>query len=393
MSLWRRSLVVGVAMATTVFGSALPAQAAGPAVVCGATLKADAVLTKNLTCPKGNGVTLYRGVTLDLGGHTLTGPGAGSGTGVTLSAKGGSVLKNGTVQGWKVGVAQALAPEPAAVTTISKVKMVAAPIRIAEDQIVTITGSTLTTSPVDVSMSDLSVTGSTLTNSPVSHSLSRLSVNGTRLTKSSIQGAFSSVSVASSVVVGGEVSTGGSGAVTIDRTSMDGTGFTGSASTCAESGLDITNSTVSNYSQPLTGFWCGLEISNNTFSNNRNGAVRMLSPYLQGEVVLWAFNNTFRSSGIAIEAAGMIVQNNTFTGNTTGILVREPLSSRVFRNTLSANTSSGIRAVSEGLELADNRSFDNGGFGIYAPGAVDQGGNIAYGNTKGQCVGLACANR
>lgn len=41
---------------------------------CGSTVTGYAILTSDLTCASGNGVTLTGDATLDLGGYTLTGP-------------------------------------------------------------------------------------------------------------------------------------------------------------------------------------------------------------------------------------------------------------------------------------------------------------------------------
>ena len=53
----------------------------------------------------------------------------------------------------------------------------------------------------------------------------------------------------------------------------------------------------------------------------------------------------------------------------------------------------GLEADLAGVEVGNNTAKKNGGYGIYAPGAVDLGGNIASGNALGDCVGVSCTRR
>ena len=100
----------------------------------------------------------------------------------------------------------------------------------------------------------------------------------------------------------------------------------------------------------------------------------------------------------------MIVENNTFTHNEIGVEFTriEPFGdmppftadgSRAVGNVLTKNAGTGITTDLPGLPVGDNTATKNGGYGIYAPGAVDLGGNIAFGNTLGQCVGVVCAGK
>jgi len=57
------------------------------------------------------------------------------------------------------------------------------------------------------------------------------------------------------------------------------------------------------------------------------------------------------------------------------------------------NTGTGITSDQPGLPVGSNTALYNGGYGIDAPGAVDLGGNVAYGNKLGQCVGVVCAGK
>lgn len=103
----RNILLVVVAAGLALAGTG-PASAASPQVTCGAYLEEDAHLTRDLRCPDGNGISLALDVTLDLRGHRLIGPGAGSdagsGIGVRLSPAWPSQVVNGTIRDWPVGI-------------------------------------------------------------------------------------------------------------------------------------------------------------------------------------------------------------------------------------------------------------------------------------------------
>jgi hypothetical protein len=83
--------------------SAGSSAAAVQQVECGSTLSADTTLTSDLFCPgPGAALTLADGVTLDLGGHTLSGSGF---AGVVGAAQGDSfAAKNSTISGFEFGV-------------------------------------------------------------------------------------------------------------------------------------------------------------------------------------------------------------------------------------------------------------------------------------------------
>ncbi|MBI2878561.1 MAG: hypothetical protein HYY19_02445, partial [Candidatus Rokubacteria bacterium] len=99
-----RTPLVPTVLAVLLAGSS-PAAGEAP-VRCGAVLTRDTVLRQDLTCP-GDGLTIARdGVTLDLGGRTLRGPGLGAWTwpqpqlssvGIRVTAA-GVVIKNGRVE-------------------------------------------------------------------------------------------------------------------------------------------------------------------------------------------------------------------------------------------------------------------------------------------------------
>ncbi len=67
-----------------------------------------------------------------------------------------------------------------------------------------------------------------------------------------------------------------------------------------------------------------------------------------------------------------VLKRNTFTRNGDGVVL--------------AGSSAGV-----GVSLGATTAFRNDGWGIYAPGATDLGGNRSRRNgNQPQCVGVAC---
>lgn len=357
------------------------AAAAGPPVTCGATLKSNAVLTRDLTCS--TGVTLYRGVTLDLGGHTLTGPGS-SGVAVTMSYKGGSSVINGRITKWGTGVSQDGSANTDANPAVGTIKRV-----------------TLTNAPTRLFLtSGVNIVNSTFVNSPVRFMYANVTASGSSFTKSSVTGSQGLVTIAGSKIVGGTVDSNDSRGVVIDSSSLDGTGFNGSFVGCFDAAVSVSNSIVKNYPSAFTPGSCSTVLTSNSFSNNPGGVLRFYTADTSNGSAA-VRNNTFTTSGIVLEGINYLtITGNTFTANTTGVYVRNPqdrgeissdTNSVVTGNTFSKNTSSGIRSLATALTVGTNTAVNNGRYGIYAPQANDLGGNVASGNTLGNCVGLPCA--
>ncbi|MFN8036376.1 MAG: right-handed parallel beta-helix repeat-containing protein [Acidimicrobiia bacterium] len=103
-----RALIAGAIVLGAVaglVGTAAPAAAAG--VTCGTTVTGDVVLADDLVCP-GDGLLIGAdNVTVDLGGHTLEGPGAAAVPAATGVAAQGhpAVVRNGRITGFATGVA------------------------------------------------------------------------------------------------------------------------------------------------------------------------------------------------------------------------------------------------------------------------------------------------
>ncbi|HEX5858356.1 MAG TPA: NosD domain-containing protein [Microbacterium sp.] len=99
------STVFAVSLATVLV--AAPAHAADPPM-CGDTIMTDTVLTADLVCDGSTDGLIIgaAGVTLDLGGHTISGPGAYATprAGVRVAQLSGVTVTRGTVSGFQSGV-------------------------------------------------------------------------------------------------------------------------------------------------------------------------------------------------------------------------------------------------------------------------------------------------
>jgi len=104
--------------------------------------------------------------------------------------------------------------------------------------------------------------------------------------------------------------------------------------------------------------------------------------------------NIFVRSGVVLDPyTPMILENNTFIQNQTGAIFADPANSGATRNVLVKSSGTGIKSAQPGLPVGHNTAIYNGGHGIDTLGAVDLGGNVAFQNKLGQCVGVVCAGR
>ncbi|MEV7013126.1 right-handed parallel beta-helix repeat-containing protein [Streptosporangium sp. NPDC051022] len=111
------------------------------AVGCGDVLTSSVTLTADLSCP-GDGLTVGADdVTVNLGGHTLSGGGTGFSTGVSVIGHKGVTVRNGTVTGF--GDAGVRAAQGATVT-LSRVRATGTRLVGEYDGSMTVTGSPAT---------------------------------------------------------------------------------------------------------------------------------------------------------------------------------------------------------------------------------------------------------
>ncbi|GAB2691794.1 NosD domain-containing protein [Thalassiella azotivora] len=336
------------------------ARAAGPGTpACGDVLTQDTVLTADLVCPDGQGLVLGDGVTLDLGGHRLVGPGrdvpavavayAGDATWVP-----GVAVRNGVVDGWRTGAAfesGSSATEPHVVDAIDFRDVAEA---------VTASEATLHVSRVTVTDADRGV-GVIFTSATVSDST------------------FTRVGVV------GDAHTG---SVSFSRSTMRDSAL---VLRCTEAGCsadqcEILGNTRVNEASSGGGVYTG-----NLVAGNDTG-IDMSDWGSWFEVA----GNVFRGNGVAVVGGdawfgGREVRGNTFLGNDLGYGGRRA-NDRLLDNTFVRNGDAVHVTEANGLELGGNRAYLSSGRGIHATGEVtDLGGNRARGNgTEPQCLGVTC---
>ncbi|AEE47466.1 hypothetical protein [Cellulomonas fimi] len=356
---WRTAAAALALAVVVTTGQAVAAAARPPGVACGDVLTGDVRLTRSLHCTTSPGLTLAAGASLDLGGHSLVGP--GTGVAVVTDPTAPTTLRNGTVRGWDAGVRRAVEDEP-------------------------------TTAPLVVDRLVVRDTGTGLgveLGATLDVRRSRFVGNGT-----AVSGFYGTVDVADSVFVGNQVGA----SVSQGRLTVTGSRFTDDvfALDCGECALTLARSTVTGSDRAVYGYGSGgARIEDNVFTRNRV----VLSSEWSGtpDQVL---RNRFADNDVAVEAlVPMHLEGNVFV-----------------RNRLAVHSDDHERGyfAEPVLTLVDNRFDRNGdavyttfpatlqgtvavrstGYGIYAPLATDLGGNVAYGNgTEPQCTGVVCAGR
>lgn len=365
MSVRRPALAVALLCAGLV---AVPQSASAypsppPAVQCGQTLTVDTVLTRNLTCT-GDGLVLAPGVSLDLGGRTLRGSGAG--VGVTVDTLGTSVVRNGTLAGWAtaVGTTWIEESEPdAGPLTVDRVRF--------RDNVVGVDASG--EGGTGRYRKPTTVTGSSFSGH----------------TRAAVDGNWY-------------------GQVVVDRTT-----FTDNTIGVWNSGdATVRRSRFVRNDRAVIGVEAVVTIEDSTFEDNLVG----VGAYMIGTTTVRG--SRFVRSGVAVDGAGHYthVDSSAFQGNERAVVLGE-LGGSVTGSTLRDNGEA-IALDGDGLansEVHDNVLRRNGegivldgdlfqvgvggndvrgstGWGIYAPGATDLGGNTARGNgSDPQCVGVVCA--
>ncbi|MGC5172552.1 right-handed parallel beta-helix repeat-containing protein [Microbacterium sp. DT81.1] len=364
------------------------AQAAEPGVTCGSTVTTDVTLTADLYCPSGDGLILGTNVTLDLGGHSLIGSGSGVGVQTDFLSDGGNTVRNGTIENWATGLRFAEASPMRPPHVVADVKLQKAPL------IHLLSGGAA-----------LQMTHVTAVDSGISGQLDgNLEISESRLTRSPIDLFYAGATITNSTLVQSPFSTTALGQVLIDSSKLDGKGA-GRPGSVSETGITISNSVVKNFAQPISGYWGGVTLTGNRFSDMPNGVLGDISSPIGSDGVSIIKGNTFLRTGIALRGnVPMIVEGNTFKHGEVGVEFTRsepfpgdpPLTaegSRAVGNVLTNNSGSGISARIAGVEVGGNIATKNGGYGIDAPGAIDLGGNVAFKNDLGQCVGVVCTRR
>lgn len=359
----RVSVVVPcVLLAGGLVSAASPAAPPG----CGATVSVDTTLTRDLVCD-GPGLRLEAGVDLDLGGHTVRG--AAGGIGLEVSADGPVSVRNGTLTGWDTAV-DTWGDEEWYLRGPLTVERVAFRDNVRGVDVygkygvwmwakeATIRDSTFTRhSGYAVAESQgLTLERSTFTDNGVA-----LFVGGSTQAVD-VQFRRNEYAVA--------VSEGGTGTVT-GSTFVDNT--TGvEMSTLGEFTVRDSQVRGSDVAFRVRDDEARLQVHTSVLRRNAT----VVETYSWGIELV---GNTVRDNGTTVRYLGdwalgtMTVRDNRFVRNDDGFAMAD---------------------VPGALVLSGNVAERNSGWGIHAPGAVDEGGNRAWGNgNEPQCVGVVCAGR
>ena len=99
-------------------------------------------------------------------------------------------------------------------------------------------------------------------------------------------------------------------------------------------------------------------------------------------------------TGVSFLSSGGTLSRNSFTGNDVGFTSsgdQQPDFGAALDHNLFVRNGDGIHVEDGGNGLQANIAVRNTGWGIYAPGSTDLGGNHAFRNGNSpQCVGVAC---
>ena len=357
------SVLATAALVGTAVLVATPAHAAP--LVCGSTVTVSSSLTTDLTCTgPAPALTLGAGVTLNLKGHTVSGP--GTGVAILVPQDGDVVIRNGTLTGWGAGVdTGGPVDEPRSGT-------------VAVDRV------TVTDSGTGVDASgELPFSGGKATTVTRSH-FERV---GTGVNASWFADVWVSASTFTDSTMGLRVDT--------SVADVSGSRFAGNGTAIAATEGEV-------------------HVHGSTLADNTTG----IQLYFMGAATADA--STFRGNGVAVNALGFVPQlsltGNTFAANTQAVELGDvdgTISSNVFRrngsgvhgqstatnalvvqgNVLRGNGDAIVfDAADANTSLGGNTATRNTGWGIYAPGVTDLGGNSASGNGNSpQCVGVVCS--
>lgn len=363
-----------VAATTGIGGGMLAPMAAHASVECGQTITVSMVLDHHLFCPTGGGITINASnVTLDLGGHTITGPAPAGGTldGVrVVSNRTGVTVRNGTIRGFDEGVGVNFGAHR---TTLSGLLLDANGVGIRI--------STSTTSNV--------VTGNRIVNTTRFSGI-QMGGNGHLVESNTFHngnGAGVFLSGNDNIVRANRFNDMGQNAISIGafpnnpgpfiNNQLIGNQISGSARVG-----NATSIVVNNGSETV--------IQGNSV-NGRRTTPGIFVLDSAGTVVAGNVLTNHSSTGVLVRGAsnGTRVTGNQSAQNTfSGISIESgPTNTLVADNTVSSNGSNGIDVRSPSTTVARNTAVFNGNLGIFAvAGVTDGGGNRAFANgNPAQC--------
>lgn len=361
------ALLVGSLVVAAPAAAATPASTAPPALACGDRVEGTVVLDRDLVCTGSPGLLLTRGSTLDLGGHTLRGPGTGEAVLVdwagTEPGTGPVAVVNGTVRDWGTGLE----------------------IREAEVAVRGMTFDHITNGAVSSFNSDVTVDRTTV-----------------RRSGGGVSGFFyGSVDVSRSRFVDNRSGVSGSHYVPV---TVVGSTFerSGGAVSCGESYAQVRRSRFVGNTTAVDLDWCGgSQVHENDMVGNGT-AVRTSSPFphtdteSEGDQI---FRNRFHRNDVALDLTlNAHLQDNLFTHNGTAFraLTQGDLApvGRIAMERNVFHRNGDAVDVDTPVRMQHTVATHNSGWGIHAPQAVDLGGNVAWGNGREpQCTGVVCAGR
>ena len=367
----------------------LPGAASARQLECGDRVTQDVRLGADLRDCEGVGLIVgAAGVTVDLGGHTVDGTGRGTGI---VNGYGGHghrdvLVRNGTVEGFKVGVRSGG--------------------RNFELRRVTVTENA--TGGVVLRGSQCAVVRSTITDNGYGHGIAITSANGCRIDSNRVSdqlgaGIIASRSkdiaiednrVASARRAG--IMLAGTSDSTVERNIAAANDVGISLFDRSSSNVVRRNSVPMNMTGiALTFGGTGNRIEQNTVSGSKGAAIR-LAETGSGNQVLRNLVSLSGEEGIrVIDSALLRVETNTAYDNRgDGIFIDEQDTdgTAIRNNTANHNGDDGIDADSGPLTIEDNITEHNADLGIEAvPGVTDGGGNKAVTNGNlAQCAGVVC---
>ncbi|WNG38639.1 right-handed parallel beta-helix repeat-containing protein [Archangium violaceum] len=371
-----------VAVGISMFLAGLPAAAQTDDIQCGDTITTSTRLTHDLECP-GTDTPALRvvgsDVVLDLGGHTVrrSGPVMTGSEGIAVLAN--STVSNGTIRGFELGYVLDSYPQHPDHVRLSGLSFIDNRIavynRSGGNTTFTITNSLLLRNDVGLGSEQDAGSGTFEVRSTffIGHRLA-FSAN------------YHSVDVANSTFSLNE---------TVFLCPYGSVTFTSS--------IIMRNDVVGRL--PLGEFGYGFcsvaSFVDTEFLFNGAFAPTEQPTWEPFDFVLRNSRVVGNDSGLPVRARTVDVRGNTWRNNGGGLslgdlpeYVPPPLTGTVSGNRFLRNQGDGLRVlVPSTLTVSSNVALDNTGWGIYAPGVIDGGGNVARGNGAGDCVGVVCASR
>jgi hypothetical protein len=140
----------------------------------------------------------------------------------------------------------------------------------------------------------------------------------------------------------------------------------------------------------LLGLFTEGTLTGNVFSDNNSGYQQ--TTFATGRLSRNQF--TGNQAAVSMTDSTALLEENTFVKNGAAFVLEDVGSvspdTSLRRNVFIQNRD-GVYAPDGGATLTANTAVANTGWGIFAPGSTDGGGNVAYGNgLSPQCEGVTC---